>query len=198
MPSAPAANRSFSTLSCEFFLGCLSPYPGGFAECICLVLPQRRRPSPNEKWGRLPASVPWTRLFTDPYFVASAISLGSGLRVLLASPVVPSAASSLAGQPRLLPPSRTCVVTFARIGYIIGPTTDWPSEDFHLARFTALSTASLTAGVDNLELCFRLRSRRHQVGTRCVARKFVSNLADSHGRLGEFSNARSTPSHNPQ
>jgi hypothetical protein len=46
--SAPAANRTFSTLFCESFLRCLSPYPGGPAECICLVLPQRHRPSP--KW----------------------------------------------------------------------------------------------------------------------------------------------------
>jgi len=47
--SAPAANRNFSTLFCESFLRCLSPYPGGPAECMCLVLPQRHRPSPNEK-----------------------------------------------------------------------------------------------------------------------------------------------------
>ena len=26
------------------------PLPRRFAECICLVLPQRHRPSPNEKW----------------------------------------------------------------------------------------------------------------------------------------------------
>ncbi len=49
MPSAPAANRTFSTLICESFPRCLSPYPGGSAECMCLVLPQRHRPSPNEK-----------------------------------------------------------------------------------------------------------------------------------------------------
>jgi hypothetical protein len=52
--SAPAANRTFSTLFCESFLRCLSPYPGGPAECICLVLPQRHRPSPNEKWVGFP------------------------------------------------------------------------------------------------------------------------------------------------
>ena len=38
----------------ESFLGCLSPYPGGFAECICLVLPQHHRPSPVEKWVGFP------------------------------------------------------------------------------------------------------------------------------------------------
>jgi hypothetical protein len=54
LPSAPAALGIFSTLFCESFLGCLSPYPGGFAECTCLVLPQRHRPSPNEKWVGFP------------------------------------------------------------------------------------------------------------------------------------------------
>src|SRR6516164_9928791 len=61
---------------------------------------------------------------------------------LLASQIAPTAASKLAGQPRLLHPSRTCVVTFARIGYAIRPTTgNWRNEDFHLARFAALSAA---------------------------------------------------------
>ena len=49
LPSAPAAHGTFSTLFCESFLRCLSPYPGGSTECMCLVLPQRHRPSPNEK-----------------------------------------------------------------------------------------------------------------------------------------------------
>src|SRR5271167_3327543 len=38
---------------------------------------------------------------------------------LFASQIVPTAATFAAGQPRLLRPSRTCVVTFARIGYAI-------------------------------------------------------------------------------
>ena len=62
---------------------------------------------------------------------------------LLASQIVPTAASSPAGQPRLLHPSRTCVVTFARIGHAIRPTTgNWRNENFHLARFAALSAAT--------------------------------------------------------
>ena len=61
---------------------------------------------------------------------------------LHASQIAPTAASEPAGQPRLLHPSRTCVVTFARIGYAIRPTTgNWRNEDFHLARFAALSAA---------------------------------------------------------
>jgi hypothetical protein len=69
---------------------------------------------------------------------------------LLASRVVPTAASSPAGQLRLLHPSRACIVAFARIGYAIRPTTgNWRSEDFHLARLTALSTAPLTLRVQS-------------------------------------------------
>jgi len=61
---------------------------------------------------------------------------------LLSPQIVPTAANTLAGRPRLLRPSRTCVVAFARIGYTIRPTTgNWRSEDFHLARFSALSAA---------------------------------------------------------
>ena len=65
---------------------------------------------------------------------------------LLASQVAPTAASYRAGRPRLLRPSRTCVVTFARIGYAFRPTTgNWRNEDFHLARFTVLSAAHISA-----------------------------------------------------
>ena len=63
---------------------------------------------------------------------------------LLASQIVPTAASFPAGQLRRLHPSRTCVVAFARIGYASRPTTgNWRHKDFHLARFTALSDCSL-------------------------------------------------------
>src|SRR5215469_16546211 len=66
---------------------------------------------------------------------------------LLPSRVVPTAPGFPAGQLRLLHPSRTCIVAFARIGYAIRPTTgNWRSEDLHLARFTALSTAPLILG----------------------------------------------------
>src|ERR1700693_5833776 len=56
--------------------------------------------------------------------------------------IVPTAATTPAGRPRLLRPSRTCVVAFARIGYTIRLTTgNWRDEDFHLARFSVLSAA---------------------------------------------------------
>ena len=80
LPSAPAAHGTFSTLFCESFLGCLSPYPGGSAECACLVLPQRHRPSPNEKEVGFPL-LPANTTFHGPLFEAAAIPLCSGLRV---------------------------------------------------------------------------------------------------------------------
>ena len=61
---------------------------------------------------------------------------------LLPSQIVPTAASFPAGQLRRFHPSSTRVVTFARIGYASHPTTgNWRHEDFHLARFAALSAA---------------------------------------------------------
>src|ERR1700733_4722689 len=85
---------------------------------------------------------------------------------LLASQIVPTAASFPAGQPRLLRPSRTCVVTFARIGYALRPTTgNWRNEDFNLARFTALSTAPYSPLVGDLSYCdCRLSSTYHSLG----------------------------------
>ena len=82
LPSAPAAHGTFSTLFCESFLSCLSPYPGGSTECACLVLPQRHRPSPNEKEVGFPL-LPANTTFHGPHFGAAAIPLCSGLRVCL-------------------------------------------------------------------------------------------------------------------
>ena len=119
----------------------LSPYPGGSAECMCLVLPQRHRPSPSEKRVGFPL-MSREHDFSRTPFRGCSYSFMFRPPSLLASQIVPTAASFPAGQPRLLRPSRTCVVTFARIGYALRPTTgNWRNEDFHLARFTALSTA---------------------------------------------------------
>ena len=96
---------------------------------------------PSRKVGRLPACF---REYDFPRVGFRSCSYFLMFRPpsLPASQIVPTAASFPAGQPRLLRPSRTCVVTFARIGYALRPTTgNWRNEDFHLARFTALSTA---------------------------------------------------------
>src|SRR5215472_1505667 len=107
-------------------------------ECICLVLPQCLRPS--QKGDLVGFSlVSANAIFRGLVFEVAAISLCSGLpvcsppRSLLPLPVTSQ------GSRGVLHPSRTCVVTFARIGLAIHPTTgNWRNEDFHLARFAAL------------------------------------------------------------
>ena len=103
---------------------------------------------------------------------------------LLASQIAPTAASKLAGQPRLLHPSRTCVVTFARIGYAIRPTTgNWRNEDFHLARFAALSAAhSSPKGQENPCGSSNL-TRIGPLGV-CVCRRIVLSRGDGEEGTG--------------
>ena len=90
---------------CESFPGCLGPYHGGSAECMCLFLPPRHRPSPVHYRGRLPALTRQNDFMTDPLFETAAISLCSGPQVcspprsFLPLPLI------AAGQPRLLRPS---------------------------------------------------------------------------------------------
>src|ERR1700745_92441 len=97
---------------------------------------------------------PANTTFHGPLFRGCSYSFMFRPPSLLASRVVPTATGSPAGQLSLLHPSRTCIVAFARIGYAIRPTTgNWRSEDFHLARFTALSTACdlKAVGIDCLK-----------------------------------------------
>jgi hypothetical protein len=96
---------------------------------------------PNRKVGRLPASFREHDFSRVPFRGCSYFIMFRPPS-LLASQIVPTAASFPAGQLRRFHPSRTRVVTFARIGYASHPTTgNWRHEDFHLARFTALSAA---------------------------------------------------------
>jgi len=76
------------------------PMPRRFAECICLVLPQHPSAFPIIRLGRLPASFrehdfPRVGFRGCSYFVMFRPPS------LLASQIVPTAASSPAGQPRL-------------------------------------------------------------------------------------------------
>jgi hypothetical protein len=96
---------------------------------------------PKKVIGSASHCVPRTRLFAG-LFSRLQLFVMFKPHSLLASQIVPTAANIPAGRPRLLCPSRTCVVTFARIGYAIRLTTgNWRNEDFHLARFAALSAA---------------------------------------------------------
>ena len=106
---------------CESFPGCLGPCHGGFAERTCLFLPPRHRPSPVHYRGRLPACTRRNDFMTDPFFETAAISLCSGPQVCLPPRSFLPLRLIAAGQPRLLRPSRTCVVASACIGYANHP-----------------------------------------------------------------------------
>ena len=106
---------------CESFPGCLGPYHGGSAECICLFLPPRHRPSPVHYRGRLPAFTRRNDFTTDPLFGTAAISLCSGPQVCSPPRSFLPLRLIAAGQPRLLPPSRTCFVASACIGHANHP-----------------------------------------------------------------------------
>jgi hypothetical protein len=97
---APAATGILPTLSLRILPQMPEPMPRRFAECVCLVLPQHSSAFPIIRLGRLPASFrehdfPRVGFRGCSYFV---MFRPPGL---LASQIVPAAASSPAGQPRL-------------------------------------------------------------------------------------------------
>jgi hypothetical protein len=137
----PCYPRDLPDVILRIFLQMPEPLPRRFAECVCLVLPQHSSAFPRNKTGRRPA-VPREHDFPRIRFRGCSYFFMFRPPSLLAPQIAPTAANTPAGRPRLLRPSRTCVVAFARIGYTIRPTTgNWRSEDFHLARFSALSAA---------------------------------------------------------
>ena len=141
--TSPCCHLDLPDVILRIFPEMPEPIPRRSAECICLVLPQPSSAFLIIRLSQLPAFLPRTRLSTGRLTRLQLFRYVTPPS-LLASQIVPTAASFLAGQPRLLHPSRTCVVTFARIGYAIRPTTgNWRNEDFHLARFSALSAAHL-------------------------------------------------------
>ena len=126
---------------CESFLRCLSPYPGGVLSAFAWFFLSIPRPSPPYEWVDFPLHSTNT-IFRGPIYEAAAISLCSGLPLCSPPRSFLPQQVSLQGSRGFLHPSRTCVVTFARIGHAIRPTTgNWRNEDSHLARFAALSAA---------------------------------------------------------
>ncbi len=116
--TSPCCRRDFpDVISVESFPGCLGPCHGGSAECTCLFLPPRRRPSPVHYRGRLPAYPRQNDFMTDLFFETAAISLCSGPQVCSPPRSFPPLRLIVAGRPRFLRPSRTCFVTSACIGY---------------------------------------------------------------------------------
>ena len=126
---------------CESFLRCLSPYPGGRLSAFAWFFLSAHRPSPSFDWVGFPLLSANT-IFHGSAFEAAAISLCSGLQVCSPPRSLLPPQVSLQGSRGSLHPSKTCVVTFARIGRATRLTTgNWRDEDFHLARFAALSAA---------------------------------------------------------
>jgi hypothetical protein len=90
----PCGRRDLPDVSiCESFPGCLGPCHGGSAECICLFLPPRHRPSPVHYRGRLPACPRRNDFTTDLLFGTAAIPYMFRPPSLLASQIVPTAAA---------------------------------------------------------------------------------------------------------
>lgn len=114
LPTAPS-RRYFL----RFFLRMPEPLPRRCTECACLVLPPCHRPSPHRDRSAFPLR-PANTTFHGSSFRGCSYFVMFRPPLLLASQVAPTAARRPAGQPRRLRPSRTCVVTFARIGYAIG------------------------------------------------------------------------------
>jgi hypothetical protein len=113
--------------------------------CGKLSRPVLRGPGP--RWG--PATRSYRRRPAPPreHDFRGFISRLQPFRYVQASESLPSRSFrplqiSLQGRPTLLRPSRTCVVTSARIEYAICLTRGKRrNEDLHLARFSALSPA---------------------------------------------------------
>jgi hypothetical protein len=118
---APAAGGTFPTLSLRILPGVPAPLSRRSVECTCLFLPPRHRPSPVHYRGRLPACTRRNDFMTDPFFETAAISLCSGPQVCSPPRSFLPLRLIAAGQPRLLRPSRTCVVASACIGYANHP-----------------------------------------------------------------------------
>jgi hypothetical protein len=114
---APAAGGTFPTLSLRILPGVPGPLSRRYVECTCLFLPPRHRPSPVHYRGRLPAYPRPNDFMTDRLFETAAISLCSGPQVCSPPRSFLPLRLIAAGQPRLLPPSRTCFVASACIGY---------------------------------------------------------------------------------
>jgi hypothetical protein len=97
---APAATGILPTLFLRILPQMPEPIPRRFAECVCLVLPQHSSAFPIIRLGRLPASFR-EHDFSRVGFRGCSYFIMFRPPSLLASQIVPTAASFPAGQPRL-------------------------------------------------------------------------------------------------
>jgi hypothetical protein len=97
---APAATGILPTLALRILPQMPEPMPRRFAECVCLVLPQHSSAFPIIRLGRLPAFFR-EHDFSRVGFRGCSYFIMFRPPSLLASQIVPTAASFPAGQPRL-------------------------------------------------------------------------------------------------
>src|SRR5580658_8843878 len=131
---------------CESFPGCLGPCHDGFAECICLFLPPRHRPSPVHYRGRLPAfprrndsrRIPFSRLQPFRYVQAPKFVRlpDRSYRCDLSSQG--SRGFYVRAEHASFPPHASDMLT-TRSG-------NWWCGDLHPTRLTALSAAPVKSG----------------------------------------------------
>src|ERR1700738_316775 len=106
---------------CESFPECLGPCHGGTWSAPACFFPHVIGLPPYTIEVGLPALPRQNDFMTDPIFETAAISLCSGPPVCLPPRSFLPLRLIVAGQPRLLRPSRTCVVASACIGYANHP-----------------------------------------------------------------------------
>src|SRR5215468_7965537 len=119
----------------------LDPVPRRYTVCLHLFLPRCHRPSPK-RHGSASRVYPANNDFSQALFRGCRYFVMFRPPSLLAPQIVPTAASTTAGQPGLLRPSRTRFVASPRIGYANRlKTGNWRYRDFHPVRLSALSAA---------------------------------------------------------
>jgi hypothetical protein len=121
--AVPAAHGSFPTLSLKVFPRMLDPVPRRYTVCSHLFLPRCRRPSPSKEWVGFPRLAHEITTSRRSVFRGCRYSVMFRPPSLLAPQIVPTAASTAAGQPGLLRPGLSCFVTSARTGYANRPNT---------------------------------------------------------------------------
>ena len=120
--SSPCWEMALPDVILRIFPRMLGPLPRRSHEVHMPVSSFVSSAFPNRGMGRLPAS---TREhdFSRSVFQGCRHSVMFRPPSLLASQIVPTAAHTTAGQPRLLHPGKTCFVTSARTGYASRPNT---------------------------------------------------------------------------
>jgi hypothetical protein len=119
----PAAPGSFPTLSLKVLPWMLDPVPRRYTVCSRLFLPRCHRPSPSKEWVGFPRLVLRMTTSRRPAFRGCRYSVMFRPPSLLTPQIVPTAASTAAGQPGLLHPGTSCIVASARTGYANRPNS---------------------------------------------------------------------------